>query len=122
MGAKLETAESTAIAAAKRAAKAETLLVELTGQLRDEGVSVERVDEKWRITSCRPRYAVREKPKSKDPWDQGETFVCGTCMYYLPKTETFGRCKGRGPTHRGYPAIYARESPCRWHKLVTSKA
>lgn len=60
--------------------------------------------------------------RSRDPWDQGKTYVCGTCQFYLEKAPGFGRCKGRGPTHRGYPAIYAHESPCRWHKLATSKA
>jgi hypothetical protein len=63
----------------------------------------------------------------KDNWANPSTYVCHTCMYFVPKMPPapdpnlapLGRCRRRAPTMDGdldWPAVYANDW-CGDHKL-----
>ncbi len=51
-----------------------------------------------------------------DNWKDLKTFVCNTCMYYVPKNEKLGRCRARAPTMKGFPVVY-KDDWCGRHKI-----
>ncbi len=63
----------------------------------------------------------------KDNWKhRSSEMKCGTCMYYVPKTNSegkesvIGRCRNNAPTMRGYPVVYNSDW-CGKHKLDENK-
>lgn len=50
-----------------------------------------------------------------DKWDRITGFGCYTCMFYVPKKDTFGRCRRNAPTMKGYPVVYG-DDWCGEHK------
>jgi hypothetical protein len=59
-----------------------------------------------------------------DNWQhRGDTMRCRTCMFYVPKAESFpttgpkiGRCREGSPTLKGWPAVYPTDW-CGAHKI-----
>jgi len=53
-----------------------------------------------------------------DHWLDRRSFVCWTCIYYVPKDEQLGRCRRHAPTvSLGWPAVYTTDW-CGDHKLA----
>lgn len=60
---------------------------------------------------CDERYA------KKDNWqDRSSQMICQSCMFWVPKTETQGRCRRHAPTLAGWPVVYDTDW-CGDHKL-----
>jgi hypothetical protein len=65
-----------------------------------------------------------------DNWQhRGNTMRCRTCMFYVPKKQTFvqsvdcpqiGRCRQDAPTLKGWPAVYP-DDWCGAHKIDADK-
>lgn len=54
---------------------------------------------------------------AEDLWKHKETGMrCHTCMYFVPKIDTLGRCRAHAPTMKGWPPIYEQDW-CGDHKL-----
>ena len=56
----------------------------------------------------------------KDNWAGVATFKCSTCMYFVGRGETLGRCRAHAPTMKGFPVVY-KDDWCGDHKLDESK-
>ncbi len=58
---------------------------------------------------------------SQDNWvHRSEEMKCKTCMWFVTKSEIFGRCRRHAPTLNGYPVV--RESDwCGDHKIDHGK-
>lgn len=57
----------------------------------------------------------------KDNWLNQSTFCCDTCRYYVPKTDTIGRCRRHSPVvGEGWPAVYPSDW-CGDHKMDHQK-
>lgn len=56
-------------------------------------------------------------PVTEDNWVHiSQTMRCKTCMYFVPKDGTLGRCRRHAPTLSGWPAVYESDW-CGDHKL-----
>jgi len=52
-----------------------------------------------------------------DNWRDKSTFRCGTCMYFVEKSNNIGRCRFNPPVVvNGYPVVYDTDF-CGQHKL-----
>lgn len=55
--------------------------------------------------------------KREDLWKHKSTGMrCHTCMYFVTKEKTLGRCRRHAPTMSGFPAVYELDW-CGDHKL-----
>jgi len=76
------------------------------------------------------RQGRREIEGAEDNWKHcGARMKCQTCMFYVPKAQTFvesvdhpqiGRCRERSPTIKGWPAVYPGDW-CGAHKIDETK-
>ena len=60
-----------------------------------------------------------EVPKAEvqDPWGcRSDRMKCKTCMWFVKKLFTIGRCRKHSPTLSGYPVVY-QDDWCGDHKL-----
>jgi len=66
----------------------------------------------WIVSGC------DEKPSEKDDlWKHKSTGMrCHTCMYFVTKEKTLGRCRRHAPRIEGWPAVYEKDW-CGDHKL-----
>ena len=57
----------------------------------------------------------------EDNWKDKTSFRCGTCMYYVQKDGTLGRCRYNPPVVvSGWPAVYDGDF-CGQHKIDPEK-
>lgn len=64
---------------------------------------------------------LQERAKSDDNWaHQSDGMRCRTCMYYVEKAKTLGRCRRLAPSMKGWPAVYETDW-CGDHKLDETK-
>lgn len=58
---------------------------------------------------------------NNDLWKHKSTgMVCSTCMYYVIKADTVGRCRRNAPTMNGYPVVF-NNNWCGNHKIDVDK-
>lgn len=58
---------------------------------------------------------------SEDPWKhRSEKMRCKTCMWFVVKAKTLGRCRGTAPTMRGFPVVFDTDW-CGQHKIDENK-
>ena len=42
-----------------------------------------------------------------DNWKhRSEGMLCGTCMFFVPKMDSVGRCRKHAPTMKGFPVVF----------------
>jgi len=47
---------------------------------------------------------------AEDLWKHKSTGMrCHTCMYFVPKDNTLGRCRRHAPRIEGWPAVYEKD-------------
>lgn len=64
---------------------------------------------------------VQGPQDTSDPWrHRSEQMKCRTCMWFVQKTPSVGRCRRHAPTMNGYPAAYATDW-CGDHKVDENK-
>ena len=57
------------------------------------------------------------KVEVRDPWGcRSDRMKCKTCMWFVKKLFTIGRCRRHSPTLSGYPVVYQNDW-CGDHKL-----
>jgi hypothetical protein len=55
--------------------------------------------------------------KTEDPWQHRSAGMrCETCMWFVKKKGSVGRCRRHAPTMNGYPVVYENDW-CGDHKL-----
>ena len=60
-------------------------------------------------------------PNEKDNWaHKSEGMKCKTCMFYVAKNDSIGRCREKSPTLKGWPALFP-DDWCGAHKLDADK-
>lgn len=60
---------------------------------------------------------IVQKDEAKDPWQhRAQGMRCRTCMWYVEKEGSVGRCRRHAPTMNGYPVVYETDW-CGDHKL-----
>ena len=51
-----------------------------------------------------------------DNWQDKSTFICETCLCFVPKDGNIGRCRRHAPTLDGWPPVY-NDDWCYDHKI-----
>ena len=60
------------------------------------------------------------EPEVADNWAERRFMICDTCMFYVQKKGTIGRCRKNPPTIDGWPVVYF-DDWCGNHKLDADK-